>query len=67
MITVDFNFYKNTYGGALDDANFSKFVTRSQMTIDSYCFGRFETADANDFSEFQLSKIKYCITLRIIV
>lgn len=61
MITIDFNYYKNTYGGALDEQSFLKFVTRSYMTIDSYCFGRFETADANDFSEFQLSKIKYCV------
>lgn len=61
MIDVNFEYYHTTYKGSLDEQTFDKFVTRSYMTIDSYCFGRFETANSNDFSEFQLSKIKYCV------
>jgi len=61
MITVDYNYYKNTYGGSLDENTFNKFIQQSYMTIDSFCFGRYENSKESDYSEFQLSKIKYCV------
>jgi hypothetical protein len=61
MITIDYTYYKNTYGGFLDEATFNKFVQRAYMTIDSFCFGNYEKSDESNYSEFQLSKIKTCV------
>ena len=49
MITIDYTYYKNTYGGFLDEATFNKFVQRAYMS------------DESNYSEFQLSKIKTCV------
>ncbi len=61
MIDVNFEYYHTIYKGSLDEQTFEKFLDKAYITIDNFCFGRFEKADEHVYSEFNLKKIKFCV------
>ena len=61
MIAVDYIYYKDEYGGIVDEASFNKYIRQANITVDSYCFNRLEKAVESDFTEFELQKIKDCL------
>ena len=61
MIVVDYTYYKDEYGGIVDEATFNKYLRQANIAVDSYCFNRLEKAVDADFSEFELQKIKDCL------
>lgn len=61
MISVDFDYYKNEYGGIIDEATFNKALRQATIIVDSYCFNRLQDASDSDFNSFELMKIKDCL------
>ena len=61
MIIVNYTYYKNEYGGLIDEVTFNKYLRQANIIVDSYCFNRLYNAVESDFNEFELQKIRDCL------
>jgi hypothetical protein len=61
MITVDYTYYKDTYGGSLSEEDFKRLVNIAYVVVDNFTFGRFQMLDEKAVNDFTLMKVKTCI------
>lgn len=61
MITVDYTYYKDEYGGNLSEDDFKKLVNIAYIVVDNFTFGRFQGLTEDVVNEFTLMKVKTCV------
>ena len=60
---VDFEYYKNTYKGTLEDADIEKALKKASMHIDTLTYNRIVGIGFENLTEFQQGIIKECVCL----
>ncbi|MCR2043193.1 hypothetical protein NSA23_03580 [Anaerosalibacter massiliensis] len=61
MAYVDYEYYKNTFGGSLDEVTAKKLLEESSDQIDRLTYGRIRKRGFNNLTEYQQELIKKAV------
>lgn len=60
MITVDYTYYKNMYGGSLGKTVFNSLLPKAQNYLNLYTSYKYKSAEEDSLNEEMLSRLKDC-------
>lgn len=61
MSYVDYDYYKNTFGGTLDETTVTKLLEESSDQVDRLTYGRIRKKGFNNLTEYQQELIKKAV------
>ena len=61
MVTVTYEFYKESYGGSLNEDNFNKNLLKSTRLVSNRTNNKIDTISDDDENQNLVNDIKFCI------
>lgn len=65
MSYVDYEYYKNTFGGSLEETEAIRLLEESSDDVDKLTYGRIRKKGFNNLTEFQHDRIKKAICYHV--
>jgi len=64
MSYADYEYYRDIFGGNMDEKEANKFLKEASFEIDNICYGRIKHTGFNNLTEYQQELVKQAVCYR---